>query len=97
MLRELGMSNNRKLAAHFATAIQREQGRRFPTRVDRGVRQAAFDVLMGAQMPAVLHELAFLDHADDSKLLTEAGGRAQLVEGLALATLRYHNDIVRRS
>jgi N-acetylmuramoyl-L-alanine amidase len=96
MLRELGMTNNRKHAAIYAKAIQSEQARRFPSRPDRGVRQANFDVLMGARMPAVLHEVGFLDHADESELMLGAG-RAQLVEALAQATLTYYNEVARRS
>lgn len=97
MLRELGISEDRKRAGYFAQAIQREQAKRFPTRFDRGVRQARFDVLMGARMPAVLHEVGFLDHADDSKLLLDANGRDQIVDVLAEATLRYYNEVVRRA
>lgn len=97
MLGELSLTHNRKLAAHYAHAIQREHARRFPGRTDRGVRQAAFDVLMGARMPAVLHEVAFLDHADDAKLLLDEHGRGQIVDAIAEATLRYFNDVVRRS
>lgn len=96
MLSELGMTNNRKLAAHYAQAIQCEQAQRFPSRPDRGVRQAAFDVLEGARMPAVLHEVGFLDHPEDSQLLLAEAGRGRVVEGLAQATLRYYNDVVRR-
>jgi N-acetylmuramoyl-L-alanine amidase len=96
MLGELGMTNNRKHAALYAKAIQSEQARRFPDRTDRGVRQANFDVLMGARMPAVLHEIGFLDHADESQLMLGAGSR-QLVEALAQATSRYYNEVVRRS
>jgi N-acetylmuramoyl-L-alanine amidase len=97
MLLELGMINNRKLAAHYAQALQREHARKFPGRIDRGVRQAAFDVLMGARMPAVLHEVGFLDHSEDSKLLVTESGREQIVEVMAEATLRYYNDVVRRA
>ncbi|KIG14850.1 N-acetylmuramoyl-L-alanine amidase [Enhygromyxa salina] len=97
MLRELGMTNNRKHAALYAKAIQREQAKRFPGRPDRGVRQANFDVLMGARMPAVLHEVGFLDHADESALMLDASGRRQLVEALAQATLTYYNQVARRT
>lgn len=97
MLRELSMTNNRKLAAHYAHALQRQHAQRFPNRIDRGVRQASFDVLMGARMPAVLHEVGFLDHDQDSKLLLDPSGREQIVEVMAEATLRYHNDVVRRA
>ncbi|HLT39507.1 MAG TPA: N-acetylmuramoyl-L-alanine amidase [Enhygromyxa sp.] len=96
MLRELSITEHRKRAGHFARAIQREQARRFPDRFDRGVRQAKFDVLMGARMPAVLHEVGFLDHATESELLLGERGREAIVEALAQATLSYFNDVVRR-
>jgi N-acetylmuramoyl-L-alanine amidase len=96
MLRELGLSEDRKRAGYFARAIQQEQARRFPGRPDRGVRQARFDVLMGARMPAVLHEVGFLDHADESELLVQDHGRTEIIEALAQATLSYFNDVVRR-
>ncbi|NVB42391.1 N-acetylmuramoyl-L-alanine amidase [Pseudenhygromyxa sp. WMMC2535] len=97
MLRELGMSGNRQQALRFAKAIQDEQVRRFPERPNRGVRQAAFDVLKGARMPAVLHEVGFLDHADEGELLRSEAGQARIVEGLAQATLRYFNEVARRA
>ncbi|MCA9696964.1 MAG: N-acetylmuramoyl-L-alanine amidase [Myxococcales bacterium] len=96
MLSELGMNHNRARAAHYAAAIQREQGRRFPDRPDRGVRQAAFDVLMGARMPAVLHEVGFLDHEREGAMLRSDVGQGEIVEAIAQATLRYYNEIVRR-
>lgn len=96
MVRELELSENRRRSAWLAHAIQREQARRFPARPDRGVRQAPFDVLMGARMPAVLHELAFLDHPDDGALLRSGGSRTTMVEGLARAVLTYFNEVARR-
>jgi N-acetylmuramoyl-L-alanine amidase len=96
MLRELGMTEHRKRAGYFARAIQTEQARRFPDRFDRGIRQARFDVLMGARMPAVLHEVGFLDHAHESELLLDEQGREAIIEALAQATLSYFNDVVRR-
>jgi N-acetylmuramoyl-L-alanine amidase len=96
MLRELSMTEHRKRAGYYAKAIQREQAKRFPERFDRGVRQARFDVLMGARMPAVLHEVGFLDHASESELLLDERGRAAIIEAIAQATLSYFNDVVRR-
>ncbi|MFO7561158.1 MAG: N-acetylmuramoyl-L-alanine amidase [Enhygromyxa sp.] len=96
MLRELSMTEHRKRAGFYAKAIQREQARRFPQRFDRGVRQARFDVLMGARMPAVLHEVGFLDHAAESELLLDERRREGIIEALAHATLSYFNEVVRR-
>ncbi len=97
MVRELGMTASRRNAAWFADAIQREQASRFPSRPNRGVLQAPFDVLKGARMPAVLHEVGFLDHAEEGPMLRSASGQTQIVEALAQAVLGYFNEVVRRS
>lgn len=97
MLRELDMTRARRNAAWLADAIQREQAKRFPGRSDRGVLQAPFDVLMGARMPAVLHEVGFLDHPQEGPLLRSAAGQSLIVEGLAQAVLGYFNEVVRRA
>lgn len=96
MVRELELVSDRTRAAYYARAIQDGHVSRFPARVDRGVRQAPFDVLMGARMPAVLHEVGFLDHAEEGELLRSEAGRTQLVEILADATVAYYREIQRR-
>lgn len=50
--------------------------------VDRGVRQAQFRVLRGAEMPAVVVELGFLTHPDEGVRLLDETYRDQLVEAL---------------
>lgn len=97
MLRELSMTADRSRAAHFARAIQTQQRKLFPDRPDRGVRQGPFDVLMGARMPAVLHEVGFLDHPGEGPMLRSESGQAKLVEAIAQATASYYGDIVRRA
>jgi N-acetylmuramoyl-L-alanine amidase len=85
MLRQLEMAAHRAAAVRFASAIQRRQAERFPQRVDRGVKQAPFDVLMGARMPAVLFEAGFLDHGTEGPLLLDSDRRRPIAEGLAEA------------
>lgn len=91
MLRELHLTQNRARSARFANLLQAEQGRRFPERLDRGVRTAPFDVLMGARMPAVLHEVGFLDHAEEGRFIDSEFGREQLAASIAEAVVRYYN------
>lgn len=57
--------------------------------LDRGVKQASMDVLMGATMPAVLIEVGFIDHPVEGVELLRRDVRASLVEALALALLDY--------
>ncbi len=96
MLRQLTLTNHRSQAAVLARTIQEEQSFRFPARLDRGVKQAPFDVLMGARMPAVLFEVGFLDHPEDGRALVDGDARARVVEGLAAAVGRYYRDVARR-
>jgi len=90
MFRQLEMTAHRSRAAALAHAIQRAQAERFPDRTDRGVKQAPFDVLMGARMPAVLFEAGFLDHADEGSLLSEHEAREPIVLGLADAIVQHY-------
>lgn len=95
MLRELELLGHRARAASFARRVQQEQAERFPARIDRGVKQGSFDVLLGAHMPAVLFEAGFLDHPDEAPRLLEARSRALVVDGLAEAVVDYYRDHAR--
>jgi N-acetylmuramoyl-L-alanine amidase len=92
MLRQLEMTAHRAAAVRFAATIQREQAERFPDRVDRGVKQAPFDVLMGARMPAVLFEAGFLDHAEEGSLLSAQDHRERIAEGLTDAIVEQYRE-----
>jgi N-acetylmuramoyl-L-alanine amidase len=49
---------------------------------NRGVKQAPFLVLTGANMPAVLSEISFVSNASDETLLLGGGQRQRIAEGL---------------
>jgi N-acetylmuramoyl-L-alanine amidase len=49
---------------------------------NRGVKQAPFIVLTGANMPAVLSEISFVSNASDESLLLEGGQRQRIADGL---------------
>jgi len=89
---ELSLLANRERAIRFALAIQRAQAERFPARVDRGVKQAPFDVLMGTRMPAVLFEAGFLDHPEEGALMRDAEARERMAEGLAEAIVGQYRE-----
>lgn len=92
MVRQLEMAQHRRAAVGLARAIQSEQAQRFPQRLDRGVRQASFDVLMGARMPAVLFEAGFLDHATEHAMLTDQATRDTVVKGLVEAFVHFYRQ-----
>jgi N-acetylmuramoyl-L-alanine amidase len=70
-------------AAALADRIQRALAVTRGKGHDRGVRQGAHDVLIGATMPAVLVELGFIDHPVEGVELLDAEVRAGLARALA--------------
>ncbi len=63
---------------------------------DRGVHTAPFYVLIGANMPAVLAEIAFLSNPEDEKVLRTAQYRDQLARSL-LAGVRSYLESLNRT
>ena len=59
---------------------------------NRGVKQAPFVVLTGANMPAVLSEISFMSNASDESLLLESGQRQRVAEGLYRGIAAYLNN-----
>lgn len=72
-------------AADLAARIQRAIRERRGALGDRGVRQDAHHVLLGANMPAVLVEVGFVDHPIEGKELAQPAVQAQLVDAIATA------------
>jgi N-acetylmuramoyl-L-alanine amidase len=54
----------------------------FPAAQNRGVRSAPFIVLIGANMPSVLAEVAFISNPRDERLLKKTSNQEQLVKAL---------------
>ena len=82
------ITNNEKIAESklLALEIQGKLSQRLQLvslhEKNRGVRQAPFIVLTGANMPAVLSEISFISNANDESLLLEGGQRQRIAEGL---------------
>jgi len=56
---------------------------------NRGVKQAPFIVLTGANMPAVLSEISFVSNANDETLLLDNSQRERIAEGLYYGIAAY--------
>jgi N-acetylmuramoyl-L-alanine amidase len=63
----------------------------------RGIKQAPFRVLVGAAMPAVLVELAFISNPDEEKLLVSDAFQNRLVAALARGVSRFEGERARRT
>lgn len=58
----------------------------------RGVRQAGFFVLVGAAMPNILVETAFVSNREDEKFLRSKAGQTKLAEALFQGIRRYRAE-----
>jgi N-acetylmuramoyl-L-alanine amidase len=72
-------------AANLAARMQRALRDRRGPDGDRGVRQDAQHVLLGATMPAVLVEVGFLDHPLEGRQLADPATQSQLADAIAEA------------
>ncbi len=72
-------------AADLAARIQKNLREPRGADHDRGVRQDAHHVLLGATMPAVLVEIGFIDHPIESKELADPAVQAQIASAIARA------------
>jgi N-acetylmuramoyl-L-alanine amidase len=68
----------------FAEFIQKEMSERLDIR-NRGVKQANFVVLQGANMPAVLIETAFLSNPSEEALLADPEFHREVADGIVEA------------
>ncbi len=80
-----------KASEVFADLTQREieQKTGIP---NRGVKQAGFYVLVGAAMPNVLVETAYLSNREDEKFLKSQAGQRKIAESLSRAVKKYKTE-----
>lgn len=85
-----GMAQSEHLvkSSRLAEVIQDEMNRLLGV-PSRGIKQAPFTVLMGAIMPAVLVEVAFLSNEQEEKDLTSVEFRDRVAQALESAILRF--------
>jgi N-acetylmuramoyl-L-alanine amidase len=72
-------------SAELASRMQKALRARRGADGDRGVRQDAHHVLLGATMPAVLVEVGFIDHPIEGRQLAEPAIQAQIAGAIAEA------------
>jgi N-acetylmuramoyl-L-alanine amidase len=93
------ITTNNKLAESraLAGAVQSSLVRRLRPRnrlfQDLGVKQAPFMVLIGAQMPSVLAEIAFVSNRTEANLLKQNAYKQQIAQALCDAILQYRGSL----
>lgn len=92
MLAELRLLDAHRASAQLARAVQAELVA-LSGAVDRGVRQAGYDVLAGVAAPAVLVEMGFLDHPIEGAALETAATQHRIASALAAGIAEFANDV----
>jgi len=91
ILLSMAQSDYVKYSEKFADILQSEMGKRLDISND-GMKQAGFYVLVGASMPNVLVETAYLSNKHDEKILRSAGGQQRIAEAIFNAVKRYKSE-----
>ncbi len=87
----LTQSMNTQQSEHLAALIEKQFENRVSRR-SRGVKQAGFQVLWGASMPAVLVELGFLTNGAEAAFLTSERGQVYMASAIFRAVRDYKKD-----
>jgi N-acetylmuramoyl-L-alanine amidase len=97
IVRAIAMNNKINESREFADTIHRAMVQRLSVRnqavIDRGVKQAPFVVLIGAEMPSVLAEISFLSNRQDAALLKTGAFRQQIAQALFDGIVKYQQSV----
>ena len=97
IVKAIALNNKLDESRDFAEMVQRSMVQRLSQRNrqlrDLGVKQAPFVVLIGAAMPSVLAEIAFVTNKQEGALLKTGAYRQQMAEALFAAVVRYQQSL----
>jgi N-acetylmuramoyl-L-alanine amidase len=95
IVKAITLNNKRDESKDFAALVQRALVRELRTSgmKDLGVKQAPFVVLIGAEMPSILAEIAFITNRQDQQLLKKPAYRQRIAEALLDGVLRYQQAL----
>jgi N-acetylmuramoyl-L-alanine amidase len=88
VLRSLVKTANINEASALGSLLDRHLAERL-YEPSSGVKQAAFYVLRGAEMPAVLIETGFISNNHEEQLLVDDGFRQKLIEAISAGVVEY--------
>lgn len=94
LLKNAKINESSRLAAFVQSGmITHLAANGYPRIKDKGVKQAPFYVLLGARMPSVLVESAFISNREECQLLTTAAFQEQVANSIVRGIRGYIQDI----
>jgi len=83
------INESSRLATEIQKTLVKQLSKKYSKIKDMGVRQGPFYVLLGATMPSVLVETAFLSNPREEKRLTNSAYQKSSAKAIALAVKNY--------
>ncbi len=93
LMQNVKVNESARLANYIQDGIVRKLKKRYSRIRNKGVNQAPFYVLLGADMPAVLVETSFISNPRECKRLTDPKYQDQLCQGIVDGIKRYMQEI----
>ena len=97
ILRAIALNNKLDESRELASIVQTHLVRKLRTQNkglrDLGVKQAPFVVLIGAQMPSILAEIAFVTNKAEAALLKQPTYRQQIAQALYDGLVKYQTSL----
>lgn len=87
------IGESRELAQNIQAHLYKTLQSRSSRIQNRGVKKAPFVVLIGAEMPSILTELAFLSNPSDEKHLKTSEGRQRMADALFSGMTTYMKNL----
>ena len=93
LMQNAKINESSRLAAHVQGELFQHMANSYNKIKSKGVKQAPFYVLLGAQMPAILIETSFISNPRECKRLTDVHYQNKICEGIVKGIRRYINEI----
>jgi N-acetylmuramoyl-L-alanine amidase len=93
LMRTAKIGESRTLAEHTQTSIYKRLSRKYSRVRDLGVKEAPFYVLIGANMPCILVEVAFISNKMEEKRLRDDRYLDELATGIKEGIAQYMAEI----
>ena len=92
LMKNAKINESSRLAAHVQSCMCKNLKKRYSRIKDKGVKQAPFYVLLGAQMPAILIETAFISNSRDCKRLVNSKYQDRMCDAIVNGIREYINE-----
>jgi N-acetylmuramoyl-L-alanine amidase len=93
LMKNAKQEESRRLATYVQEAMVNERNPKYGRVKDNGVKEAPFYVLLGAEMPCILVEVAFITNPGECRKLNTAAYQEEIANAIATGIQRYVEDI----